>query len=81
VHRVTWDGDVVAAWRPHDDPRSPVRMQPETRFGRPSVNGISTEVIWEHEQAGEIPEEIAGEFGLSDDDVRWALAYETAPGH
>jgi uncharacterized protein (DUF433 family) len=45
-------------------------MQPETRFGRPSVNGISTEVVWEHEQAGEIPEEIAAEFGLSDEDVR-----------
>lgn len=78
LHRVTWDGDVVTAWRPHDDPLSPVRMQPETRFGRPSVNGISTEVLWEHEQAGEIPDEIAAEFGLSDEDVRWALAYETS---
>lgn len=53
-------------------------MQPETRFGRPAVKGISTEVVWEHEQAGETPEEIAAEFGLSDDDVRWALAYETS---
>ena len=78
LHRVTWDGDVVTAWRPDDDPLSPVRMQPETRFGRPSVNGISTEVLWEHEQAGEIADEIAAEFGLSDEDVRWALAYETS---
>jgi uncharacterized protein (DUF433 family) len=78
VRRVTWDGDIVTAWRPHDDPHSPVRMRPETRFGRPSVNGISTEVLWEHEQAGEVPEEIAAEFGLSDEDVRWALAYETS---
>src|ERR1700728_3102849 len=57
---------------------SPVRMQPETRFGRPAVSGISTEVVWEHEQAGEIPDEIAAEFGLSDEDVRWALPYETS---
>ena len=78
LHRVTWNGDIVTAWRPHDDPHSPVRMQPETRFGRPAVSGISTEVVWEHEQAGEIPDEIAAEFGLSDEDVRWALAYETS---
>lgn len=43
--RVTWDGDVAAGWRPHDDPASPVRMSPDQRFGRPSVGGISTEVL------------------------------------
>ena len=78
MHRVTWEGDVATGWRPHDDPQSPVRMQPETRFGRPAVKGISTEVLWEHEQAGETSDEIAAEFGLSDEDVRWALAYETS---
>jgi uncharacterized protein (DUF433 family) len=78
LHRVTWEGDVATGWRPHDDPQSPVRMRPETRFGRPAVKGISTEVLWEHEQAGEMPDEIAAEFGLSGGDVRWALAYETS---
>lgn len=34
VRRVTWEGDVAAQWRPHDDPRSPVRMNPSVRFGR-----------------------------------------------
>ena len=76
LKRVTWDGDFAAGWRPHDDPRPPVRMKPDTRFGRPAVGGISTEVLWEHEQAGEIVTDIAAEFDLSEDDVHWALAYE-----
>ena len=40
--RVTWDGDVAAQRRPHSDPKSPVRIDPELRFGRPSIRGIST---------------------------------------
>lgn len=78
VERVTWDGDVAAGWRPHDDPKSPVLMTPDVRFGKPSVSGISTEVIWEHDQAGEGVEEIANAFGLTVVEVRWALAYETS---
>jgi len=54
------------------------RVNWETRSGRPAVKGITTEVLWEHEQAGEMPDEIAAEFGLSDEGVRWALAYETS---
>jgi uncharacterized protein (DUF433 family) len=76
--RVTWDGDLAAAWRPHDDPHSPVLMRPGSRSGRPAVKGISTEVIWEHAQADETVSEIASEFNLTDDDVRWALAYENS---
>jgi uncharacterized protein (DUF433 family) len=78
VERVTWDGDVAAGWRPHDDPKSPVLMTPDVRFGKPAVSGISTEVIWEHDQAGEDVEEIAEAFGLTVVEVRWALAYETS---
>jgi len=78
VERVTWDGDVAAGWRPHDDPKSPVLMTPDVRFGKPAVSGISTEVIWEHDQAGEDVEEIAEAFGLTMVEVRWALAYETS---
>ena len=74
--RVTWQGDTAAAWRPHDDPHSPVLMRPDSRFGRPSVKGISTEAIWEHSEAGETVDDIASEFDLAYDDVRWALAYE-----
>jgi uncharacterized protein (DUF433 family)/DNA-binding transcriptional MerR regulator len=76
VERVDWEGDEPTAWRPHDDMRSPVRVAPNRRFGRPAVGGISTEVIWEHTEAGESPEEIAEAFGLDIADVSWALAYE-----
>ncbi len=78
VKRVTWEDDVAAAWRPHDDPQSPVRIEPDTRFGRPAVRGISTDALWEHARAGESAEEIAGEFGIAPTDVQWALAYETS---
>ena len=78
VQRVTWDGDIAAGWRPHDDPRSPVLMTPDLRFGRPAVKGISTDIIWEHDQAGEDIHEIANDFDLSVEDVRWALSYENS---
>lgn len=76
IERVDWQGDEPAAWRPHEDPRSPVRVAPNRRFGRPAVGGISTEVIWEHAYAGESAEEIAEAFDLSTTDVNWALSYE-----
>ena len=79
VERITWEEDVATAWRPHDDPKSPVRMSPVIRFGRPAVKGVSTEVLWEHvEEAGEDPAEVAEAFDLDISDVRWALAYETS---
>jgi uncharacterized protein (DUF433 family) len=78
VERVTWEGDWAAEWRPHDDPASPVRMAPTVRFGRPNVKGISTEVLWEHVDAGEDFEDVAEAFDLEVSDVRWALAYETS---
>jgi uncharacterized protein (DUF433 family) len=78
VDRVTWEGDVAAAWRPHDDVDSPVRVSPLQRFGRPAVGGISTEVLWEHDDAGESVEEIAEAFSLTPGDVRWALSYENS---
>lgn len=74
--RVTWHDDIATAWRPHDDPASPVLIDPDVRFGRPAVRGISTEALWEQEQSGADPEEIAEAFDLAVDDVRWALSYE-----
>ena len=64
---MTWDGDTAAEWRPHDDPKSPVRMNPDVRFGCPAIAGVSTEVLWEHDQAGESVEEIAAEFSMPAD--------------
>lgn len=78
VHRVEWSGDVAAAWRPSDDPGSPVRIDPERRFGRPAVDGISTESLWELCEEGEYLEDTAETFDISISDVRWAIAYENA---
>jgi uncharacterized protein (DUF433 family) len=78
VERVTWEDDIAAGWRPHEDPDSPVRMAPDIRFGLPSVKGISTAVLWEHVDAGEGIEEVAEAFDLAVSDVHWALAYENS---
>lgn len=79
IQRVDWgDDDLAAAWRPHDDGRSPVRCIPGRRGGRPSVGGISTVVLWEHIEAGEDIEDVAQDFDLDVPDVRWALAYENS---
>ena len=76
VERVEWSNGVAAGWRPDDDPESSVRVLPEQRSGRPNVSGISTEVLWEHDDAGEDVASIAMAFDLSEQDVHWALAYE-----
>jgi uncharacterized protein (DUF433 family) len=76
--RVDWNGDEPGAWRPHDDAASPVRVSPLMRFGRPAIGGISTEAIAGELDAGASDEEVAGEFGLDVDSVRWAHSYELA---
>lgn len=75
--RVTWNGTNAAAWRPAEDRQSPVLIDPDQRFGRPSVRGISTEAIWEHIDGGEDEHEVADDYGLSIGEVRWAMSYET----
>lgn len=78
VERVRWEDGVAAAWRPAVDARSPVLISPDRPFGKPMVSGISTEVLWEHTNAGEAVETIAEDFDLDIRDVRWALSYENA---
>lgn len=74
--RVIWDNEVAGGWRIAGE-ESPVIVDPDVRFGRPQVAGISTEVIWEHRSAGESDEEIAESFDLTEGQVYWALAYES----
>lgn len=76
IRRVEWKGEIASAWRPHDDPSSPVRMNPEMRFGRPAVRGVSTAVLWEQVASGADFGEVADLFDLSTADVEWAWAYE-----
>jgi uncharacterized protein (DUF433 family) len=79
VHRVEWADDVAVAWRPHNDPASPVRMDPDVRFGLPAIRGIRTEALWEQvESTGAAFEDIATEFELTPDEVRWAYSYEVS---
>lgn len=76
VDRVVWRDDIASAWRPGSDLDSPVIVDPDVRFGRPSVGGISTEILAEQEDAG--VEELAEMFNLTPQQVRWALSYELA---
>lgn len=78
VERITWnDEHVVGRYRPHDDRRSPVVLDPSMRFGRPSIRGISTMAVYEQAEDGAEVAEIADLFGLSAREVRWAVAYES----
>jgi uncharacterized protein (DUF433 family) len=76
--RVEWNEDIATGWNPSADTRSPVRMRPDERFGLPAVGGIKTEVVWEHLESEYTFEEVAEEFDLSVDEVRWAHAFETS---
>jgi uncharacterized protein (DUF433 family) len=78
VRRVEWEQGEPTGWRPHDDDESPVRIRPGVRFGRPSVRGISTTVLWEQVEAGASLDEVAEDYDLAVGDVRWAVSYETA---
>lgn len=55
---------------------SPVVIDPLVRFGRPSVEGVATERLWELFDAGETVDEIAGGYDLASEQVRAAIAYE-----
>jgi uncharacterized protein (DUF433 family) len=74
--RVDWSGDQPASWHPHQDPESPIRVNPLVRFGMPAVRGISTEAIAGELDGGASLEEVAEDFGLDIDAVRWAQSYE-----
>lgn len=76
--RVDWSGDEPASWRPHDDPASPVRINPLVRFGKPAVGGISTEAIAGELDGGASVEEVAADFDLDPAAVLWAHSYEQA---
>lgn len=76
VERIKWDRHVAGSYRPHDDPRSPVIVDPLVRFGRPSVGGISTLAIFEQAEGGASVEELSALYALSRSQIRWALAYE-----
>lgn len=86
LQRVEWDTNSV----PHrlfpfarsetlPDAR-PIVIDPSIGFGRPILvrAGISTRVIVDRIDAGEAPESVADDYGLSVTDVREAVVYEQA---
>lgn len=78
LQRVEFDdeGDgVVVRLRPAG-PESPVAIDPEVRFGSPSVSGIPTETIDEMVRAGDSVESLAEGYDLPLDEVVAALDYE-----
>lgn len=76
LHRVQWVDNIAVGYNPAADPDSPVRVQPNVRFGRPAVKGVSTEAIWEQHDAGEDTAALAEMYGIDPTDIDWALAYE-----
>lgn len=77
LERVEFENNVVVRWKVMPGTDSPVVIDPAQRFGKPSVKGISTEVLWEHAIDGYTDDEIAADFHLTAADVTWAVAYET----
>lgn len=55
---------------------SPVVIDPLVRFGRPSVQGVATDRLWELYDAGESIEQIAGGYDMPTEEIRAAVAYE-----
>jgi uncharacterized protein (DUF433 family) len=55
---------------------SPVVIDPLVRFGRPAVDGVATDRLWELFDAGEPIDKIASGYELDATRVRAAIAYE-----
>jgi len=78
LERVEFDDDsegVVIRVRPAGR-ESPVVIDPEVRFGAPSVDGIPTEALAEQVRAGDSLEIVASDFELSLEAVIAAVSYE-----
>jgi uncharacterized protein (DUF433 family) len=78
LERVEFDQEgngVVVRLRPAGK-ESPVIIDPEVRFGSPSVAGIPTDTLDEMVRAGDSVESVANGYGLSLDDVVAALDFE-----
>jgi uncharacterized protein (DUF433 family) len=56
-----------------------VVIDPEVRFGRPTVKGAPTDVLAERWRGGDAPDHLAEDYGLTSDEVNEALRYESLP--
>jgi uncharacterized protein (DUF433 family) len=62
------------------NPAMPVVIDPAVQFGRPMVTGrgISTAAIVARIDAGEQPEDLAADYGMTTDEIAQAVLYERA---
>lgn len=56
--------------------QSPVIIDPRIAFGAPTVRGIATWILKGRWEAGEKLDEIVEDFGLTDEEVKYALKFE-----
>jgi uncharacterized protein (DUF433 family) len=54
-------------------------IDPEVRFGRPTVKGIPTDMLADRGRAGDAPAYLAEDYGLTTDEVDETLRYESTP--
>jgi uncharacterized protein (DUF433 family) len=76
VQKVEFTDDVVARVRPAGK-TSPVVIDPEFSFGRPSIRGVATERIAGLYRSGDSPEFLSEAYDLPVADINAAIAYET----
>ena len=76
LQKVEFTDDDVARLRPAGK-TSPVVIDPEFSFGRPSIRGVATERIAELYRSGASPEFLAEAYELPISDINAAIAYET----
>lgn len=77
VRKIQWDDGVAGAYRPSEDPDSPVRIDPRIRFGAPSIRGTSTAALADQVESGSPVDEVAEDFDLSPTEVQWAVDFES----
>lgn len=70
-----YEHDLALVWHPAGR-QSKVLIDPRISFGAPIVSGVPTWALKGRYVAGENPDEIAEDFGLSRDDVVEALSFE-----
>ena len=70
-----YEHDLAVVWHPAGR-ESEVAIDPRISFGAPQVSGIPTWAIRGRSVAGELIQDIAEDFGLSDDQVKEALVFE-----
>lgn len=76
LQKVEFADNVVARIRPAGK-TSPVVIDPEFSFGRPSIRGVATERIAELYRSGDSAEFLAETYELPIGDINAAIAYET----